>query len=415
MRTAVVALIVAGCSFRPHAAGPGDDDNNGGDGGEPDDAGSGSDIGVAPTCATPGTIQDDFTKATLQPQWLPFMYVGGSMVGVAGNNLVLTVGGGQGATAGVFSRHAVNLTRGTIEAEVISPLAGSGSTGLYAGPDIEHFAGISVQNGELVTQLIDGVSKQGAIDTFDPSTMKYWQLHELGGTLAFETSADGTTFEPVGSAVASPTWISDVFITLSAGGAAGSAEITNVDTLQASAPWCTVDELHDTFPAGDQQWDGTAAITKGCTYTLSGEATVGITMAATCALGTSYAWDFTNHAMVVKWGAITPTPSGTFTPLIALQPDMGPAWAIYVTGTQVCPMPNMNCVSYAFDPTGKDAYWQLAEAGGMLTVSSSPDATTWSTVQMMPAPFTPLVGEIELGAVTSGGAQSDALTFDAVN
>ncbi|HEX4454357.1 MAG TPA: hypothetical protein VH143_26025 [Kofleriaceae bacterium] len=414
MRTAVVALIVVGCSFRPHQNGGVADDD--GDGGPPGDTSLGSDAGVPPVCATPGTIQDDFTKSTLQPQWLPFMFAGGSMVGVANNNLVLTVGGGQGATAGVYSRHAVNLSRGVIEAEVTSLLGGSGETGLFAGPDIQHFAGMLVQGGALVTELIDGASKQTAIATFDASAMKYWQIHELGGTLAFEVSPDGTTFEPVGSALASPTWISDVFITLSAGGTAGSAQFTNVDTQQPSAPWCTVDELHDTFPAGDQQWNGALAITKGCAYTLSGDATIAITMAATCELGTSYAWDFTGHAMVVKWGAIAPTPSASFTPMIALQPDMGAVWGIYVTGTQVCgPMPNMNCVAYAFDPTGKDAYWQLAESAGMVKVSSSADGMTWSTVQMMADPFTPVVGEIELGAVTTGGPQSDTITFDAVN
>jgi hypothetical protein len=413
MRTAVVALIVAGCSFRPHP-GSGDDDNNGGDGSLPDDAGSGSD-NAPPTCATPGVIQDNFSKPTLQPQWVPFMNMGGSMVGVANNNLVLTVGGGQGATASASSRHAVNLTRGTIEAEVTSVLGGSGATGLYVGPDFEHFAGISVENGALVTALIDGASHQFATNTFVPSTMKYWQVHELGGTLAFETSADGATFEQVGSAVASPTWISDVFITLSAIGAAGSAQFTNVDTLQSSASWCSVDQLHDTFPAGDERWNGPPPPGKNCTYTLSGDATIAISMGATCDFGTSYAWDFTSHAMDVKWGTITPAPAAAFSPMIALQPDMGATWAIYITGTQVCsPMPNM-CTGYTFEPTGKDAYWQLAEAGGMLTVSSSPDDKTWMTVQMMPDPFTPLVGEIELGVVATGGAQSDTITFDAVN
>jgi hypothetical protein len=413
MRTALVALIVAGCSFRPHHnnSGSGDDD----DGGPVGDSSQGSDAGVPPVCATPGTIQDNFTKATLQPQWLPFMFAG-STVAVTNNNLVLTIGGGANATAGVYSRHAVNLSRGAIEAEVTSPLAGSGTSGLYAGPDIEHFVGMSLQNGALVTTLIDGASKQSAVTTFNAGAMKYWQLHELGGTIAFEVSADGTTFEPVGSALTSPTWISDVFITMSAGGAAGSAQFTNVDTLQPSAPWCSVDELHDTFPSGDQQWDAPPPAGKGCAYTLASGATIAITMGATCELGTSYAWDFTSHAMVVKWGTITPTPSASFTPIIALQPDMGPVWTIYVTSTQVCsPMPNMNCMTYAFDPTGKDAYWQLAESAGMLKVSSSPDGTTWSTIQMMPDPFTPLVGEIELGAITTGGAQNDTITFDAVN
>ncbi len=415
MRTAVVALILAGCSFRPHPNGGAADDDDG-DGGPPSDSTPGTDAGVPPVCATPGTIQDNFTKAALQPQWIPFMFVGGSMVGVADDNLVLTVGGGQGATAGVFSRHAVNLSRGAIEAEVTSLLGGSGETGLFAGPDVEHFAGMSAQGGALVTELIDGASHQVATTTFDAGTMKYWQVHELGGTLAFEVSPDGTTFEPVGSAFASPTWISDVFITMSAGGAAGSAQFTNVDTLQPSTPWCTVDELHDTFPSGDQQWNAAPPMNKGCAYTLAGGATIAITMGATCELGTSYAWDFTSHAMVVKWGAIAPAPNGGFTPTIALQPDMGPVWTIDVTGTQVCsPTPNMNCMSYTFDPTGKDAYWQLAESGGMLKVSSSADGMTWSTVQMMADPFTPLVGEIELGAVTTGGAQSDAITFDAVN
>jgi hypothetical protein len=414
MRTAVVALIIAGCSFRPHHNGGAADDDD--DAGPPGDSSQGSDAGVPPVCATPGTIQDTFTKATLQPQWQPFMFAGGSMVSVANNNLVLTVGGGQGATAGVFSRHAVNLSRGAVEAEVTSLLGGSGDTGLFAGPDVVHFAGMSVQGGMLVTTLIDGASKQSAVATFEAGMMKYWQIHELGGTLAFEVSPDGATFEPVGSALASPTWISDVFITLSAGGAAGSAQFTNVDTLQPSAPWCTVDELHDKFPSGDQKWDAPPPTNKGCTYTLAGGAMIAITMGATCELGTSYAWDFTSHAMVVKWGAIAPAPSGSFTPIIALQPDMGSVWTIYVTGTQVCsPMPNMNCVTYTFDPTGKDAYWQLAESAGMLKVSSSADGITWSTVQMMPDLFTPLVGEIELGAIATGGAQSDAITFDAVN
>jgi hypothetical protein len=414
MRTSVVALIVAGCSFRPQPATSGDDDMTGGDAGMPTD-GPGSDADSAPVCATPGTIQDDFTMAGLKPQWLPFTMAGGSTVAVANNDLVLTVGGGQGATAGVFSRHAIDLTRGRIEAEIVSPLTGSGATGLYAGPDYTHFAGISLQNGQLVTGVIDGVSQHITLSTYDPSA-KYWQLHELGGTLAFETSTDGVTFAAVGSAVASPTWISDAFITLSAGGTAGSATITNVDTLQPSAPWCSVDELHDTFPAGDEQWDGTPPAGKGCAFVLSGEATVDISMGATCAFGTSYAWDFTTRAMVIKWGAITPAASGSFSPLIALQPDMGPIWGIYITGTQICgPMPTMNCKTYTFDPTGSDAYWQLAESGGMLTVSSSADATTWSTVETMADPFTPLVGEIELGAVATGGAQTDAVTFDAVN
>src|SRR6201999_2806613 len=99
-----------------------------------------------------------------------------------------------------------------------SPDPGSGATALYAGPDIAHFVGMSIQNGQLVTGLIDGASQQISLTNYDASA-KYLQLHELGGTIAFETSPDGATYTQVGSAVASPTWISDAFITLSAGSA----------------------------------------------------------------------------------------------------------------------------------------------------------------------------------------------------
>jgi hypothetical protein len=415
MRTAVATLIVSACSFSPGNAGdqPVVDSGSLGDVGPigSDGQSPGSNT-MAPTCATPGSIQDNFAGPALSPQWLVSMFAGAN-VSVSGNNLNLQVGGGQASIAALTSRHAINLTGGVAEVETVSVLGGPDATTFSAGIDYTHYVSFNVEGGILATKIVANTTTTGTTVTFDPVQMKYWKFDQTGSDLELETSPDGSSWTSQFS-TATPSWIDDAFLTLIAtgNGSAGTAQLTNIDTQQPSAPWCSVDTLHDKFPANDEQWAATAP-NPHCMFGYGTGAQLTQSMSGTCAFASSYAWDFTAAALVVKWGTITPTVSSSFEPTIAILADANPtAFDITVSNSMVC-APGM-CKGYSFQPSGSDAYWQLAETGGNIVLSSSATGSNWTQILTVADPFTPVLGTIELGAITTDGT-TDSVTFDAVN
>ena len=416
MRSVVASLLVVACSFRPHEGG-----NDGGDdGGNP----PGSDGGQASvTCATPGSFQAPFNGAMLL-QWNQLgsnsMIIGGTM---ATPGLTLMMMGGQ-SYAGVYAKHAVNLTGHTMEVEVPMVVAGSGSTAFYAGLDVQHYLVIEERSGNLISGVVDGSGTLSTSQvTYDMANDRWWRFREGSGMVNFETSPDDTTWNPRRSALATPSWIdyvrADLFATGS--GMPGMAQFAELDTTLPADPWCKAATLEDTFATGDEQWENEPLTQPAtCTYSYANDVTVTVPMPGTCYVGTSYAWDLTDSSFTIHWASSTGSATPMFAPMVELASDSTAA-GVFVNGGSACyPAAGSNCVPYAFSPSGQDQLWRVSESSstGMLTFESSPDGSNWMTIVSSPQPFGsngPTGVELRLGAAATMGSNANQVVFGSVN
>jgi hypothetical protein len=419
MRSVVASLLVVACSFRPHEAAP----NDGGD----DDGGSnapGSDGGQASIpCATPNSFRSQFSSATL-PQWYQLgsnsSIIGGT---TAAPGLTLMLMGGM-SNAGVYAKHAVNLTGHSMDVEVPAVVAGSGSTAFYAGVDSEHYLLIAEKSGNLISGILDtSTTNSTSQATYDPVNDRWWRFREGSGMVNFETSPDGTTWNARRSPVATPSWVdyvrADLFATGS--GMPGMAQFAAFDTSQPADPWCKAVTLEDAFPTGDEQWANGPLPTQPvtCTDSFSNEVTITATMPGTCYVGTSYAWDLSDSSFTIHWAPATGSATPMFMPMVELANDSTTA-GVFVNGGSACyPAAGSNCVPYAFSPSGQDQQWRVSEstATGMLTFESSPDGSNWTTIVASPQPFGsngPTGLELRLGATATTGS-TNQVVFGAVN
>ena len=412
MRSAAALLLVAaGCSFRPPGASlTGDVDADAGSDAQP--LGSGSDN--APTCGIPGSLQDDFSDATLA-KWNVVDKANGTATTMTmgpNNVLALHVTGDAGSSASVFAKHAVDMTGGAIEVAVPMILGGPGSTGFFVGFDVSHFFAFVVKNNTLITEELDGDVPSTAMVAFDPKMMKQWRFHEAGGMVSFETSPDGVTWTAQNSSRPTPSWITDVYVSLAASGASGMAQFANLDTGLTAAPWCAIDTFHDAFAPGDLAW-GSELQGAACTYALGGSGVVTTTNPiATCYFGSSQAYALTGDSVIVGWQSTTP-PASTYEPFVAVAGDTG-RFVVAIEGGFVCyPTATACSKAYPFDPSSHDKLWKITESSGTLTVASSPDGTTWTAFATGSAGFSTDTTELELGEVSDG--ELGTATFASVN
>ncbi len=418
MRSVVAPLLVVACSFHPH--------NGSSDGGDDDDGGNppGSDGGgPAVACATPGSFQAPFNGAMLL-QWNQIgsnsMVVGGTMA-APGLTLMLMSGNSY---AGVYAKHAVNLTGRWMEVEVPMVAAGSATTSFYAGVDPQHYLLIAEHDGNLISGILDGATNSTSQATYDVGSDRWWRFREGSGMINFETSPDDTTWNARRSPVATPAWIDYVRADLFAVGSGmpGMAQFAALDTTLPADPWCKAATLDDTFATGDEQWENgpTSAQPTTCTYSFAGDLTVDVPMPGTCYLGTSYAWDLTDSSFTIHWAASTGSATPMFMPMVELATDSTAA-GVFVNGGSACyPAAGSNCVAYAFSPSGQDQMWRVSESSStaMLTFESSPDGSNWTTIVSGPQPFGsngPTAVELRLGADATTGSNANQVVFGSVN
>src|SRR5450755_2987817 len=124
IRLAVLGFLLAGCGFHPGSS-SGDDAHPIPDG--PSGSGSGSDAGttVDGPCGLPGAIRDDFNDNVTADRWIvetpaQTNETGGELVvtpiGVVVNVTITPMIVAQ--FMGYYSKHAVDLTGGTVTTEV---------------------------------------------------------------------------------------------------------------------------------------------------------------------------------------------------------------------------------------------------------------------------------------------------------
>jgi len=408
MRAAVALLLVAGCSFRPSGAsvvGDAGDDDAAGDA-QPVGSGSGT-----PTCGIPGSLQDDFSDTALA-KWNVVVKSNGTVMAMPANVLTLKVTNDSGSSAGVVSKHAVDMTGGAIEVAVPMVLGGAGSTGFIVGFDYAHFFGFVLKSNMLTTEELDGATSSAQMVAFDPKMMKQWRFREAGGMVYFETSPDGVTWTPRDSPLPTPSWITDMFVSMIATGASGMAQFANLDTGLTTAPWCPIDTLHDAFTGSNFQWGGEVQST-ACAYAVgSGASVTTLALIATCYLGSSRAYALTGDSVVVGWQSTT-TPSATYEPFVAVAGDTG-RFVVAIESGFVC-YPNATTCStvYPFDPSSHDKFWKITESSGTLTFASGSDGTTWTPFATGSAGFSTDTTELELGEVSDG--EVGTATFTSVN
>ena len=421
----IAACLLAACAFHPHGE-PSDAPIA-----QPDDAGSasGEDAGErVPTCATPGSFQDNFVGNQVGSSWATVTQ--SASLSVANNTLTATVNDNNSTSGALLiGKHVVDVTGGAMTIRVASVLPGTGATSVYFQRDNEHGIELTAANAELTTSLFDGsdaptATKQLAYD----GSQQFWRVREQAGTLFVEISADQATWTPALDPIATPAFATTMRFGIVAIGGMGSATFAQVDTASATAPWCPIAQLHDTFPVGDTLWDNFQpqppnAVVSGfpaaptvpvCAFSFANLASVTDRGPATtlCYLATGYAWDLTNASATIAWDEADV--SANVAPFVAIAGDNNAFFELYVTTTNLCLDDDgaVSCISYAFDPSGQDATWTVSESGGMMSFAN---ATT--TLFTKAEPFAPAETELRLGiySTTDQTMASVTATFASVD
>jgi hypothetical protein len=398
VRAQLVALVAVGCSFHPQLSSDssiGDDD---------DAAMPGSDAAVfaAPTCGTPGSLQNNFDGSTLDPRWYPIM--ANATYAIANNAFTVTVND-NGAMSGVLllALPFVNLSDGEFRVEVESPLPTPGATRvLLSGPDPMHYISMGIMGGTFQASVANGAAPTMGSAAYNLGSAYWWSVLDNDGELNVRISQDQTTWTNVITPIPTPSFVTAVRATLDVQGAMGSATFAQIDTAQGSAPWCDASTLHDTF-ATDAAWLN--AVTDGmppaCTYMFGAAGgTVAPTKTATCYFGSTYDYNLDNSSFVVKWGS--GSADATFVPLVAVTNAASYA-EVFVDGTNATSFGTSwtgQTQSHTWNPAGSDAYWKVSESGGILTFANSATGSdgSWNTLATGADPFDLSAVEIGLGA-----------------
>jgi hypothetical protein len=229
------AVLGAGCRYGyDPLAESGDADAAGAADGGPDgtpapDAADSPDAAVADAappdaaCNPTALLADDFAGPAPDPRWVAFGQASGATPALVNGRLRVTLpsSGVSMAYAGFVTAGHYDLTGKRLSVEVPTMVSTSTHAQAILQLDVtvgssSYAAGFEQQNGVLHVYIhgagppVDGTLAYNAV------TQRFWQLRESAGTLVFEVSADGTSFNPVLSSAA-PFDVSHARIELSAG------------------------------------------------------------------------------------------------------------------------------------------------------------------------------------------------------
>lgn len=248
---AVIAavVLVPGCGLLigagdAPAAGPDRTDAGASpDGGAPLDGG-GPDGSSTFACGTVGAIQEHFASAE-SPIGRPYATydIATTMAGQLEISLTTPSGRGYGGFVAGF-RTALRddaMSVRVIEVPVGTELNSDTYFGVFRGAT--HGAAFSLMGSMLGMYVEDGASDPArVIVPYNPTLHAYWRIREEGGTLHFETSRDGTAWDPPIRSAPTPSFADDVRIELGAGiqgpGASGRAIFDDLNGGRTRVPMC---------------------------------------------------------------------------------------------------------------------------------------------------------------------------------
>jgi len=192
-----------------------------------------TDSAAAGACGTTIALQDDFTATTAGPEW---SHVSASdiVISQGGGTLVATFAATTAADesasytqimpidfrGGCLTVKIVAVPDASVSAAYAFILMATGSVGVGFEPEVGTLAAMFYTDLSTATNV--------TVHAFDPVADELVRLRENGGTYFWETSADGVTFVPYGSASATGVDASSLGVWI--GAATNTSTATNAGT-----------------------------------------------------------------------------------------------------------------------------------------------------------------------------------------
>jgi hypothetical protein len=404
---------------------------------------AGSDGGVTVTgCGKPLVLTDDFAGATRKVDWgQSFTVDGAAMANQTGGQLVITLATNGNHYAGYDTTNEYDLTesRVYVHAVGVPNAATHGQMLMEVYSDGNNALRLGYDGGQMFAQRQHGgVTDPDLVDVpYNATNHAWWQIHQTGGSVIFETSLDGSNWNNL-ITIPTPFDVSHMHIEIFAGTYQPETNPGTAifDDFNGGVPtgmtWCAAstptDDFNDTTRAA--LW-GNSGQDTGCTIAESG-GTLNITPPASatqdldCWYQTGNAYDLSNSAVSVKVTAMVNAANCDEVVLKAIDPfthnsvqvkqDNGSIYcekSIGATDTQIGLDTPFSLTSHK--------YWRLHGVGGAIYCEASPDNMNWTQVAMNsfanPSPI-PLTGvQLKIGAnvCNPGPATPGTVSFDSFN
>jgi hypothetical protein len=386
------------------------------------DAAVAPDAAALPTCGKTLLLHDDFADGLRGGLWNR-AFETAPVTSEAAGQLAFAVPAGE--SAAYLSWPEYDLRESRVRVEVLLARADPGGE-VHLGVDVRTPAGpgiearLAVAAGELRALADRGSGDELLMAVpYQPAQHRFWQLREQGGALFWETSVDGTSFQPLASR---STFFPAGAVAISLGAAAavtgtGSAE-ARFDNLNDSAPageHCSLAALGSDFPAGAVPVWAELGEQAGCRFVADGAgARFRFTGAGRCALRSRAPVRFTGGALAID----------LIQPLATTQPGQVSLSLATLGGAQVIALQRGGELllrvtaagggapaetAAAYDPT-LHRFLRLREMAGMVVLEGSSDGASFGAVASMPHGLGGEPVEVELATETPGVAsQTDVI------
>jgi hypothetical protein len=212
----------------------------------------------APRCGGARLLWDDFSAAERGPDWGWSQEVGGATLSQAGGAAVVDLPSGVTARAYYQSHRTYDLRDDELSIRVLQVAGGAAETFLRAHGVDNRRADLGVRQGnlELKYRAGPGPLQTIAIVPYDATAHAHWRIREGEGTVFWETSPDGATWQTHAEREAGA-FVGAVRLTFGADslGALAAPTQARFDDLNGGAPkgggWCGASSFQDDFEGED--------------------------------------------------------------------------------------------------------------------------------------------------------------------
>lgn len=421
LMAAVWATTVAsGCSFDWDNYDPrlGDSSVDGGQGG-------------AGPCGGVDVRADDFEDGLVDGSLWEVAEGEGADVSESGGTLRFSLPGGvPNALAAWTSNHRYDLTGRRLFVRAVETFPGSSGSylALHAQLDSQNFARIAAENGQLVAQnVVAGHYSPVASVDYDPTAHGWWAVREDEGTLYWETSFDGETWQSQGQRpVAEGYPIDALRIALLARDSAdstapGQAALDDLNGGSASGAWCPAATLSDDFEDGTTSIEWHAINGTLCTASeLEGRLTLRHQSGdwRWCGYGSDRLYDLTGSSLTVE---LVSVPAGLVgfdvrfaardaeddAVVAALVPE-GLRFGYELAGELV----DYETVAYS---AGDHRWLRIREQSGEVVWETSPDGVAWVTQFHATPPFALTALQTLLSSSAGSAGEACEVQLDNLN
>jgi hypothetical protein len=403
-----------------------------GQGGSPDGGQAGQTMsgGAPPTspCGTTAMLADDFEDGALGKVWYAS---GSSAVTLQESNGVRSVAlpAMEQSWAAFDTRHLYDLRSGAVSLEVVEMVDTSSTAAAFlnVGFHLDYYVSM-VQEGGILTFADSLMQVWNVLDevSYSPSEHRFWQIREEGGTLYWETSADGTNWN-VGVSRTLPSSFTAALALIEIGAltqgneaAPGTFRFDNLNGGGVSdVGWCPIANLQDDFDDGvmARHWSRSWEEASVNLDESGGQLSISFDGSQSGAGGvvSAQSFDFTGGEVAVEVIASGLPAASSF---LRLELDHNNAVAITALGSELlCERWSsgmlLDAGSVPFSATDQ-RFWRLREQGGSFYCEMSADGGLWSVFGLAEMPIDPKAVDVIVGGGVSSATRGEVL-FDNYN